>query len=224
MRRKILLVCGILSPLMYALADALAGTLSGSYSFRDQTISELGAIGAASRTLFSALLIPTYLLLAAFGVGVWQSAEGRRGVRIVGGILIGLGVLALTVGQFVPMRQRGTEQGLSGTLHLVEGIAAMLFLFTAMGFAAAAFGKRFRIYTIITIALILAFGVWTSTHAARLEAGSATPWLGVIERIWWYAYQLWFVVLGITLLRQHADECGPHSGSLRHPTPHRVAQ
>lgn len=205
MRRKILLLCGTLSPLMYALADALAGTLSGSYSFRDQTISELGAIGARSRTLFSALLIPSYLLLAAFGVGIWRSAEGRRRVRIVGGLLVVFGVLALTVGQFVPMRPRGAEQGLSGALHVVEGIAAMLLLFTAMGFAATAFGKRFRLYTIITIVLILAFGAWTGLQAARVEAGLATPWLGVMERIWWYAYQLWFIVLAITLLREQAE-------------------
>lgn len=205
--RKALLVCGILSPLLYAVADLLAGTTHAGYSFRDQTISELGAIGAPSRPLFSMLLIPTYLLLVAFGVGVRKSAGGRPGVRRAGTLLVALGVLALAVGQFVPMRPRGTAQGLSGTLHLVEGAVAMLVLFSAMGFAAAALGGRFRLYTLATIALVLVFGAWTGVTGSRVAAGLPTPWLGVIERVWWYAYQAWFVVLAVKLLRE--DPSGP---------------
>ena len=199
MTRRTLLLCGVLSPLLYALADALAGMHWKGYSFRDQTISELGAIGAPSRPLFSILLIVVYLLLLAFGVGVWQSAGGRRSVRIVGALLVALAVMALTVGQFVPMRLRGSEQGLTGTLHLVEGAVAMLMVLTAMGFAASALDRRFRLYTMATIALMLAFGAWSSADAPRIEAGLATPWLGVKERIFWYAYQLWFLVLALKL-------------------------
>ena len=63
MARRILLLCDVLSPVLYAVADAFAGLRWEGYSFRDQTISELGAIGAPSRPLFSALLIPVYLCL-----------------------------------------------------------------------------------------------------------------------------------------------------------------
>lgn len=202
MVRRVLLLCGILSPLLYATADFLAGSRWEEYSFRDYTISELGAIGAPTRPLFTILLVPTYLLLAGFGVGIWKSAEGRRKVRIVGGILVGLAVLALAVGMFVPMRPRGTEQGLSGLLHVVEGAVWMLGLVTAMGFAAASFGRRFRLYTIATVVLIVVFVAWTGAHGPRVEAGLPTPWLGVIERTWWYGYQLWFAVLAVRLLRQ----------------------
>jgi hypothetical membrane protein len=191
-------------------ADALAGLRWEGYSFRDQTISELGAIGAPSRLLFSTLLIPVYLLLVAFGAAVWQSAWGRRSLRVAAGLLVGLGVLALTVGQFVPMRLRGTEQGLTGALHLVEGAVAVLMLLTAMGFAATGLGSRFRLYTIATIVLMLAFGAWSAIEAPRIEAGLATPWVGVKERIFWYAYQLWFMILALTLLRQRTGEREPH--------------
>jgi hypothetical membrane protein len=202
MVRKILLLCGILSPLLYAFADVLAGMQSESYSFRDQTISELGAIGAPSRPLFSGLLIPVYLLLVAFGIGVWQSAAGKRAVRVVGGLLVALGVLALTVGQFVPMHLRGTAQGLTGMLHLLEGAVAVAITVAAIGFAANAFSRPFRFYSIITIVVMLAFGAWSGMDAPRIGAGVATPWVGVKERIFWYAYQMWFIVLAITLLRQ----------------------
>jgi hypothetical membrane protein len=207
--RNILLLCGVISPLLYAVADAIAGMRWQGYSFRDQTISELGAIGAPSRPLFSILLIPVYLLLVAFGVGVWRSAAGRHRVRMVAGLLVGLGVLALTVGQFVPMRPRGIDQGLTGALHLVEGMVAMLMLVTAMGLAATAFGRRFRLYTITTVALVLAFGAWSGMAAPQIEAGLATPWLGVKERIFWYAYQLWFIVLALRLLGERTGEREP---------------
>lgn len=201
MSRRALLLCGILSPLVYALADGVAGTGWEGYSFRDHTISELGAIGAPSRPLFTGLIIPSYLLLIGFGIGVRKTAQGRRKLRGAGGLLIGLGVLALMVGLFVPMRPRGTEQGTTGMLHVVEGAVWMLGLLAAMGFAAAALGRRFRLYTLGTIVLIVVFVAWTGVQGPRIEAGLPTPWLGVIERIWWYGYQLWFIVLAVRLLR-----------------------
>jgi hypothetical membrane protein len=209
MVRRLLLLCGVLAPLLYAVADILAGLRWAGYSFRDQTISELGATGAPSQPLFAALLIPSYLLLTAFGVGVWQSAEGRRRLRIAGGLLIGYGVLALTVGQFASMRPRGTEQGMAGALHLTEAGVAMLILLSAMGFAATALGRHFRLYTIVTIVVMLAFGGWSAMEIPRVEAGLSTPWVGVKERIYWYAYQLWFIVLAVTLLRHGPGEGEP---------------
>ena len=202
MLKRIMLLCGVFSPLLYAAADALAGLYWGAYSFRDQTISELGAIGAPSRPLFTALLIPTYLLLVVFGVGVWRSADGNRRLRIAAGLLIAFGVIAVTIGPFVSMQMRATEQGLAGALHLIEGGVEMLILFAAMGYAAASLGRGFRRYTIITIVLVLLFGAWSGMDAPDVEAGLATPWLGVKERIFWYTYQLWFAVLALRLLRQ----------------------
>lgn len=208
--RRILLISGILSPLMYAVADALVGIRWQGYSFRDQVISELGAVGSPVKPLFSVLLIAVYLLMVAFGVGVWQSAGDRRRLRVVAGLLVGLGILALTVGLFVPMRPRGTEQGLTGALHLVEGAVAMLMVLAAMGLASTVFGRRFRLYSIVTIALVLIFGAWSGTDVPRIEAGLATPWAGVKERIFWYTYQLWFAVLALTLLRVRTGDREAH--------------
>lgn len=204
--QRVLLVCGVLSPLLYAVADAWAGWQWQGYSFRDQVISELAAIGAPTRTLFSLLLAGVYLLLVAFGVGAWRSAGRRHRLRMVAGLVIGLGILALTVGLFVPMQPRGTEQGLTGALHLIEGAVAMLMVLAAMGIASTAFGRRFRVYTLATIALVLLFGASSGMDAPRIEAGLATPWAGVKERIFWYAYQLWFAVLALTLLREGSKQ------------------
>jgi hypothetical membrane protein len=198
---RLCLASGIAAPILYAVADVLAGMRWPGYSFRDQTISELGAIGAPTRLLFSVLLIVVYALMVAFGVGVWKASRGRRRLKAVGGLIVGVGLLALTAGQYAAMHPRGTEQGLAGTLHLAEGLVAMILVFTSMAIAAPAFGARFRIYTIATIVLALGCGLWSAMDAPRVEQGLATPWLGVKERIFWYAYQSWYIVLAVALAR-----------------------
>lgn len=98
------------------------------------------------------------------------------------------------------------EQGLTGALHVAEGMLAMLILVAAMGFAAAGLGLRFRLYTIVTMVTMLAFLAWSGIEAPRVEAGFATPWLGVKERVFWYTYQLWFAVLAVVLLREPSKQ------------------
>ena len=199
---QVLLACGIAAPMLYALADRLAGMRWAGYSFRDQTISELGAIGAPPRALFSGLLFIVYVLMVAFGIGIWKAFRRNRRLRTVGGLIIGVGVLALTAGQLSAMEQRGTEQGLAGALHLAEGLAAMLLIFASMAIAATALGRRFGFYTVASLVVALGFGAWSAMEIPHVEQGVATPWLGVKERIFWYSYQSWYVVLALTLLHQ----------------------
>ena len=79
-----LLSCGIAAPLLYAFTDVLLAIRWEDYSFRDQTISELNAIGAPTRTLSIILGIVGYAFLVAFGVGVWRSAVADRRLRAAG--------------------------------------------------------------------------------------------------------------------------------------------
>jgi hypothetical membrane protein len=58
MLRRLSLVSGILSSLLYVGIDALAALRNGDYhSFTSQAISELGAIGAPTEQLVSPLFI-----------------------------------------------------------------------------------------------------------------------------------------------------------------------
>jgi hypothetical protein len=199
-----LLLAGIAVPILYATGDLAAGLARNGYSFRDQTISELGAIGAPTRMLFGVFITAAWAALVALALGVRRAAAGRRQLVIAGTLLLMVGVMALTVGWLVPMRPRGEEQGLLGLLHLVEGGVAMVLVLGAMGFAAAGLGRGFRAYTTATVIVMLAFGAWAAVQAPLVEAGAETPWLGVVERIYWYAYHLWFAGLGLELLRDDA--------------------
>lgn len=72
----------------------------------------------------------------------------------------------------------------------------------SMGFGAVAFGKRFGLYSITSILILLVFGILTALEGPRLQANLPTPWLGVWERILIGVYLIWVVVLAIVLVRE----------------------
>jgi len=206
--RKILLGCGIAFALLWIGMDVVASIIYEGYSYADQTVSELSAIGAPTRPFWFALGSVWSALVIAFGAGVWQSAGPRRSLRIVAGLLIVYASITLTVGPFSSMHQREVlatgGATLSDTLHLVvTGFGVFTFLLE-IGFAATAFGTWFRFYSIATIAAMLVFGAITSFYAPEVQANEPTPWVGIYERINAYGYMLWIVVLAVTLWRTPA--------------------
>ena len=196
MARKVLLVCGIVSSVVYLGCDVIALLRYPGYDFFSQTISELSAIGAPSRPLMIALGMTYSALVVAFGVGVWISAGDKRALRIAGVLLIAAAVF----GSFwPPMHMRGAGVTLTDTLHIAWTAGWLLFTMVAMGFAGAALGKRFLFYTIATIVIVLLFGVLTGLQGPRIPADLPTPWAGVTERINIGAFLLWIVVLAVRL-------------------------
>jgi hypothetical protein len=213
--RKTLLVCGILSSLLYGAMIAAIG--SEGYSRISQTPSELTAIGAPTRSLWMQLGAVYTVLMIAFGWGVWKSAGQDRPLRIVGGLLVAYGSLGL-LWPFAPMHQREVLAAgggtLSDTMHVVLASATVLLMFVAMGVAARAFGKRFRLYSIASIVVLVAFGAMTFWDAPRVQANLPTPWIGLWERINISVFLLWVVVLATVLLRGGSRRSG-QPGAMR---------
>ncbi|PSM49156.1 DUF998 domain-containing protein [Chroococcidiopsis sp. CCALA 051] len=201
MVRKVLLVCGILSSLLYVATVVLAAIRWEGYSSTSQTVSELIAIDAPTTPLVVPLFITYSLLVYAFGVGIWRSAGRKRALRFAAVGLVGKEVLGLVVTLFFPMHLRGVEGTLTDTMHAILTGVGVLFMLLAIGFAATAFGKRFRLYSIATILILLVFGILAGLDGSRLAANLPTPWMGVWERINIFGYMLWVVVLTIMLLR-----------------------
>lgn len=200
MARKVLLVCGILSSLLYVAMNVFVAMQWEGYSSASQTVSELSSIGAPSRPLWVLLGILYQVLVILFGWGVWAAAGRNRALRVVGGLLLAYGVVGLAA-PFFPMHLRGAERTLTDTMHKILTMVTVLFMLSAIGFGAAAFGKRFRLYSIATILILLVFGVLAGLDAPRIEANLPTPWVGITERINIGVFLLWVVVLAIALLR-----------------------
>jgi len=201
--RKTLLICGILSSLLYVVMNVVVPMQSETYNWVTQTISELSAIGAPTRQLWIKLAIFYGLLLAAYGIGIWLSAETSWPLRVVGAMFI----MQSAIGCFwPPMHQREVLAAGGGTLtdtmHIVFTVIWAFLAMVAITIGAAAFGKRFRIFSAAILVILIAFGVWTGLESPRMEANLPTPWIGVAERINNGAFMLWVVVLAITLLHQ----------------------
>jgi Protein of unknown function (DUF998) len=200
MARKALLLSGVLASLLYVGTDILAAMLYEGYSYTDQTVSELFAIGSPTRPLVVSLFTVHNVLQIAFGLGVWMSVSRKRSLRITAALLVVLGLVDL-VASFFPMHMRGTELSLTDAMHKALTVVIVLVMLPAIGFGAAAFGKRFRLYSIATIVILLVSGAWAGLDAPRIEANLPTPWVGLRERISIYGYMLWVTVLAIGLLR-----------------------
>lgn len=203
--RKVMLASGIAAALLYGIAhDVLAAILWPSYSPFSQAISELSAIGAPTRAPVTVVSFLFAFLTIVFGFGIWQSSKGNRALRITGGLFIGSGALWPLWLPF-PARLRGEVETSTTALigHTAIGAVTVLLMFVTIGFSAAALGKGFRIYALVTLAIVFVFGALTFVYAPRLAAGESTPWMGVIERINIGAWLLWIAVLSIVLLRGH---------------------
>ena len=200
--KRILLICGILSSLLYVAATILGAMRWNGYSSTSQTVSELIAINAPSAPLVVPLFFAYSVLMFAFGLGVWRSSGQKRVLRIVACFIVGKEVLGLAVTLFAPMHMRGQETTLTDTMHAVlTGVGVFLCMFPALGFGAAAIGKQFRVYSIVTMLIFIVAGILTFVDGSRISANLPTPWMGVWERINIYGYMLWIVVLAIVLLR-----------------------
>jgi hypothetical protein len=81
--RKALLICGILSSLLYTAILLVAPMLWENYSSTSKIVSELMAIGAPSRPLVVPLMLTYEVFVIAFTLGVWGSTCAKRALRVV---------------------------------------------------------------------------------------------------------------------------------------------
>jgi hypothetical protein len=205
--RKGLLVCGVLSSVLYVGTEIYAWTQYPGYSPVSQAISELLAEGAPTRPLMVAVAgAPYNLLVAALGVAVWASPGRKRVLRITGALLVLYAVISYLGGTVFQMDPRGAEGSVRTMLH-ERATAVMVFsMLLSMGVGAFVHGLRFRLYSLGTLLMVIAFSGLSFLQAARLHAGEPAPWLGIIERVGIYAWMLWVAVLAISLWRVPTEQ------------------
>jgi hypothetical protein len=200
---RYLLYYGILSTAWYIITNIIVPAQYAGYNISSQTVSELSAIDSPTRTLWIVLCSFYTLLLVAFGIGVWLTSDQNKKLRFVATIIIFDAVFGIF---WPPMHQReviaaggGTT---SDTLHIIWTFIHLLLVLLMIGFGAAALGKGFRIYSIVTVVLFIVFGILTSRESHGIDTGQATPYIGIWERINMGAYMLWIVVFAIELIRR----------------------
>jgi Protein of unknown function (DUF998) len=207
---KALLVAGIAAVGVYAVGDLLSGLLYEGYSFKDQWISELTAFGSPVRPVMVAVILIHGLLLVAFGVGVGRWAD-RRSLRWVGSFLVAAGLVGFPTHTVFAMSSRWMEGGFNDTMHMVLSLVFSLIVSVAVALSAVASRGWFRLYSIVTLLVMIGFGGATSIAIRGIEENH-TPWAGGFERINAYAYFAWLVVLAVTVMRRSLHHVTPEKG------------
>jgi pimeloyl-ACP methyl ester carboxylesterase len=220
MVRKVLLVCGILSSLLYVAMLVVIAMRWEGYSSASQTVSELSAIGAPTRALWVVPAAFYTVLVTAFGWGVWKSAGRSRVLHIVGASIAAYGALGL-IWPFAPMHLRETLAAGGGTLtdtmHIVLASVTVVLMLLAIAFGASAFERGFRLYSIASLLILAACGALTFIDAPGIAANLPTPWIGVWERINIGVFLLWVIVLAVVLLRVRNTASARSASAFRTP-------
>lgn len=206
MIRRIFLICGIASSVLYAALNIFIPMLWPAYNSASQTVSELSAVNAPTRLLWIWLCIPYTILVIAFASGVWDSAGQNRRLRITGALLIAYGLLGVCW-PFTPMHLRETLAvgggTFSDTLHISLGVATEILFLVALVSAARAFDKPFFLYSISTLVILLVFGGLTFKEAPGIATNQPTPFIGIWERINIGVFLFWIIVLAFKLLKMN---------------------
>lgn len=114
---KVLLICGIVAPLLFIITDVLASTLYAGYSFTNQAVSELFAIGAPTSHFVVPLFTLYSALLVAFTLGIWISAGRNHALRVMALMMIVSVANGLVLWNFFPMHMRGAEMAFTDIMH-----------------------------------------------------------------------------------------------------------
>ena len=200
--QKTLLACGVISSVLYAAIDLLAGLSYDGYSFYSQTISELGAVGAPKPVWLAPLFLTYSALMFVFSITVVVYGV-RRSDRIkkVGMLL----VLYMMVGSgtaLFPIHVRGAAVLADEMPHIIAGLAATTVILVTMAVGSTALGRNFRIFSWMTFVSMLVFGALTVPSGMKLAAGEPTPGMGLLERLAYYSILVWVAGLSVALLRR----------------------
>jgi hypothetical protein len=204
---KLLLVLGILSSMLYIAMNIVTPILYPGYNVLSQTVSELSAVGAPTRSIWVPLALLYSLLVIGFGAGVWQSGVEMKQLKTIGILLMLNGFIGLF---WPPMHQREVLAAGGGTLtdslHIAFTMVTLPLMMAVMVIGAMLFGKNFRNYTVGSLVLLVGFGVLTGLDAPSMQANEPTPLMGVYERINIGLYMLWIIVFTIRLFRKEEKE------------------
>lgn len=198
--RRPLLACGILASLAYVATDLFASAQYAGYSFIDQTVSELFAIGAPTSRMVVPLFTLSSALLAVFGIGVWASAGRSRALRWLAIMLYADAANSLLLWNLFPIHMRGVAPTFTDAMHVV--LAINPFVLLSIVFGVAAFKGWFRAYSAAMVLVLLVPAVLSFSYVGAAAANQPTPGMGLAERISQYGDQLWQATLAVVLLRE----------------------
>lgn len=195
-----LLLCGIAAAGIYVLTDIAAAASYPGFSYTDQAVSELFAIGAPTSETVVTLFSLSSALLLLFGLGICSVAQRNIALRVAGIMFVASAANALVLWNFFPMHMRREARSFTDTMHLV--LATNPFVLGAVAASIVAFRGSFRSLSIAVLAAVLGLALFGFHYAPAMAMGQPTPGLGLSERAAQYIYQMWQIALAVILIRR----------------------
>lgn len=193
---------------MFLLVDIIGGIITPDYNYIINAISELTQTGSENVYLLSSLFLISAIMSVCFGVGIVLNYKYRHSkLLFLGGILIIIsGIFSGLTGTVFPQDPLNGDTTFAGTMHLIlVGISAIMImpciLMIGIGLYREKQWKSFRLYSIITVLIMVIFGGLTPVLIMNdIEL------LGLFERITIYAYLLWVFVLALKFISEQPSQ------------------
>jgi len=191
---------GIVSATLYIATWMIGPMLRPGFSTRLQAVSELIEAGAPNKLLLDTLIFGFHLLVIPFAYGLYRGINDEKDSKLAPILLASAGFLGLILTLFFPCDPGCVPITFRGTMHIVLAIPLGFLIL----FAILAFSRKLRrdeawagydTYSLVTFFVGLVAGV----SAAAFAKSSIGGWL---ERFVGLAYQQWYVVMGIALIRR----------------------
>ncbi len=199
---RLLALCGIAAPIIFAILMTVAGFLYEGYSHATQAISELGGVEAQYPIVQNANFFVFGILVVAFAFGLHRGIGGGSGSKL-GPVLVGVFGIITVAQAFLPCDPGCDWKSLIGTLHNSTGLSSFLalcigILVTSRRLKGDLNWQFYRGYSLITgIAALVSLVAWIGiSKAAGVDAVN-----GVLQRVFIGIVFLWIEVVAIRLFR-----------------------
>ena len=199
---KLLLLCGVVSSLLYIITDVYAGNIYFGYSFNEQAVSELFAIGAPTASIVVFLFTLSSILLLFMGYGIFIISNNKL-LQFASIMVIFNALNCIVLWNFFPMHMRGVQPDFSDQMHTILAINPFILITIIMG--SIIFNNWFRIYSLLTIVLLFIPAFLSIANIPLFLANQPTPWMGYYERISQYSHMIWHIIFAIKLIRNNVN-------------------
>jgi len=196
--QKILAICGIIAPIIFAIIVIIAGLLRSDYSHLTNFVSELGAVGAPNAIIQRINFMLLGILIAAFTFGLHRGIGNGRG-SIIGPLLIAIfGLSAVLSGIFStdPIQPGSFSDIMHQMSSAIGSIAAILgFFIIPDRLEQDILWRRYRYFSIV-VAFV---AIVVSVVGVGLLGVLGAP--GLAQRLFMAVLFLWIEVMAIRLFQ-----------------------
>jgi hypothetical membrane protein len=187
---KLLAICGIIGPIWFHVIVYILGAMYPGYDHVTQFMSELGAVGSPVAGVFNSLGIGAYgLLTIAFSYGLYRGIKGS----LFGPALLAISGFSMIMLGIYPLGPTTTDMHVKFFYVLAISSSLYLFAFVRCVWSDDRWRDMWKYLLIIAVLAVIALII----HQSRIFA----PAVGLTQRIWVAIIGIWYIVMGIRLLR-----------------------